>query len=481
MERINVLTFRTVNYFLDFVCLTAAFSLGCIIWWSRSAPSYSLSAILDINVRILLVPYLLFYLCNFVFLASVSAYRSSRLQTVSSALTIYVRSICFSLLMLAIANTFFPFVPVSRTLLVATGVIAFSFLWIKEKAVRTLLRSLRERGAFVRRSLIVGSNTEHIQRLVAESLLDDLLGIQIAGVVYPKLEAAPEELASQISVPVVGDLRDFVQLVDTHRPDLLILFGRDLDTEVLQEALWICEERGLEAWIKLEILERVIYQARLESLEGIPFITLHGGPLNPAALLVKYIIDRVVSFLALLVLLPLLIVVAALIRLTSPGPIFFKQRRVGRNGRIFHVFKFRSMIIGAEEQKEALQDQNEMTGPVFKLTNDPRITPFGRFIRKTSIDELPQLWNVVRGEMSLVGPRPLPIEEAEQLTGWHRRRLSMRPGITCIWQVAGRNEIREFDDWAQMDLEYIDNWSLWLDFALLIQTIPVVIFGRGAS
>jgi exopolysaccharide biosynthesis polyprenyl glycosylphosphotransferase len=191
----------------------------------------------------------------------------------------------------------------------------------------------------------------------------------------------------------------------------------------------------------------------------------------------------VVGALILLVLLsPLLLGVALIIKLASPGPILFRQQRCGLNGQPFTMVKFRSMVSDAEQHKHELAVLNEMAGPVFKLTNDPRVTPIGRLLRRFSIDEFPQLLNVLRGEMSLVGPRPLPVEEVERFDDpAHRRRLSVKPGLTCLWQISGRNNVRDFKDWVRLDLEYIDHWSLWLDLKILCRTIPVVLAGTGAK
>ena len=180
-----------------------------------------------------------------------------------------------------------------------------------------------------------------------------------------------------------------------------------------------------------------------------------------------------------LVALPLLIGAAIAIKLDSPGPLFFRQRRVGVHGRIFHILKFRSMYVDAEARLEALREHNEMTGPVFKMTNDPRVTRVGRFLRRMSLDEFPQFWNVLRGEMSVVGPRPPLPSEVRQYKRWQRRRLSMKPGITCIWQISGRNEI-DFDRWMELDLQYIDEWSLWNDVRICVLTVPAVLGARGA-
>jgi exopolysaccharide biosynthesis polyprenyl glycosylphosphotransferase len=201
---------------------------------------------------------------------------------------------------------------------------------------------------------------------------------------------------------------------------------------------------------------------------------------KPVQMVMKRLFDIASSALALWILSPIILFAALLIKLTSPGPIFFKQERVGMHGRTFYMLKFRSMVANAEELKMRLLAQNEANGPVFKIQKDPRITPVGRFIRKFSIDELPQLINVLRGEMSIVGPRPPLPAEVAQYEPWQRRRLSVRPGLTCLWQVSGRNKVG-FQDWMYLDMQYIDHWSLGQDFNLILKTVPVVLTGRGAS
>ena len=175
-------------------------------------------------------------------------------------------------------------------------------------------------------------------------------------------------------------------------------------------------------------------------------------------------------------------ILAVLIKITSPGPVFFKQQRSGLNGTPFTLYKFRTMVTNAEQSRHELEAMNEMRGPVFKVTGDPRVTRVGKWLRRYSLDELPQLLNVLRGEMSLVGPRPLPVDEVKRFNDLaHRRRLSVKPGLTCLWQISGRNQIKDFKDWVRLDLEYIDNWSLWLDLEILLRTIPVVLRGTGAK
>jgi exopolysaccharide biosynthesis polyprenyl glycosylphosphotransferase len=217
----------------------------------------------------------------------------------------------------------------------------------------------------------------------------------------------------------------------------------------------------------------------LEELDGIPLLSFTTTPSNPAQLVVKRILDLSLSLFLFLLTLPIQLLAVIAIRLTSSGPVFFRQTRCGLNGRHFTLLKLRTMDAGAEQRLSEISHLNEMTGPVFKVSKDPRLTMVGRLLRRLSIDELPQLWNVIRGDMSLVGPRPPLPEEVSQYQPWQRRRLSMSPGITCLWQVSGRNEV-DFDRWMALDLKYIDTWSPMLDLKILLKTVPAVLSGRGA-
>lgn len=249
----------------------------------------------------------------------------------------------------------------------------------------------------------------------------------------------------------------------------------------LQKAIAACETEGVEAWVAADFVRASIARPTYESLGATPMLVFRVTPDLSWALLVKAVMDRAGALVGLVVLSPVFLLVALGVRLTSRGPVIFKQQRAGQHGRPFTMYKFRSMRTGAEMEQAELQAYNQMSGPVFKVENDPRITPFGRWLRRTSLDELPQLANVLLGHMSLVGPRPLPLYEVDnfELTA-HRRRLSMKPGLTCLWQISGRNTVRDFNDWVKLDVKYIDNWSLGLDLTILLRTIPVVLFGRGA-
>jgi exopolysaccharide biosynthesis polyprenyl glycosylphosphotransferase len=242
-----------------------------------------------------------------------------------------------------------------------------------------------------------------------------------------------------------------------------------------------CEKQGITVRFRSDPVSPTIGRFWIDELEGQPVLTVNSTPQRQFSLYVKRLIDIAGSAAVLLLGLPLMLGIALAIKLTSDGPVFFTQERVGLNKRRFPLYKFRTMVIDAEQRLASLESKNEVSGPVFKIKRDPRVTPLGRFLRKSSLDELPQLLNVLRGEMSLVGPRPLAVRDYRGITeDWQRRRLSVKPGITCLWQVRGRNSI-PFQQWMEMDLEYIDNWSLLLDLKICMQTIPAVISGSGAS
>ncbi len=251
--------------------------------------------------------------------------------------------------------------------------------------------------------------------------------------------------------------------------------------EKIEDLIHLCETEGIPASVVVDLYELKFARAKQTDFFGTPMLTFQSAPDRQWELLLKRVFDLVSSAAGLVVLSPLFLTLAVMIKATSPGPVFFRQKRCGLNGRRFALYKFRTMVKGAEEKLAELRKFNEMDGPVFKMDNDPRVTKIGRLLRMLSLDELPQLWNVLKGEMSIVGPRPPIPSEVDKYDNWQRRRLSMRPGITCLWQVRGRSEITDFNEWMRLDLEYIDNWSIWLDLKILLATIPVVLIAKGAK
>jgi exopolysaccharide biosynthesis polyprenyl glycosylphosphotransferase len=250
----------------------------------------------------------------------------------------------------------------------------------------------------------------------------------------------------------------------------------------VEQAISACEVEGVPAWLVANFIQTSIAKPDFDAFAGRPMLVFRSAPEVSWALLIKDVIDRVGALILLAVMAIPIAMVALIIRSTSKGPVIFRQRRAGRFGKPFVMYKFRSMADDAEMRQVELEPFNQMHGPVFKVESDPRITPFGRWLRRTSFDELPQLVNVLMGDMSLVGPRPLPLYEVEKFENTaQRRRLSVKPGLTCLWQISGRNQMCDFRDWVRLDLDYIDRWSLGLDLKILLRTIPAVIIGLGAK
>lgn len=351
--------------------------------------------------------------------------------------------------------------------------LGFACLALNRAALRLVAHAVRRRGYNTRRFAVAGSGP--VAREIVRTMANHPeWGYGFAGYVVDG--ATPDPLDRS---KVLGTLDELERLLKETVLDEVIFAMPHQRLGAIEALVLACEEQGVSARVCVDLFATRIATRSVEDLDGIPLLSLSTVPEGVFALAVKRVLDAVVSAVALLVLSPLLLGVAIAIKLDSPGPVLFRQRRVGRNGREFTLLKFRSMYRDAEARLAALRERNEATGPVFKIRDDPRVTRVGRFIRRTSIDELPQFWNVLRGEMSVVGPRPPLPSEVRQYQRRHLRRLSVKPGITCTWQVSGRSGIG-FDRWMELDLSYIDNWSLWHDVKILARTIPAVLSGRGA-
>ena len=336
-----------------------------------------------------------------------------------------------------------------------------------------LLREAMQRDN-LRRTLASGRTRENVLIAGMPADVDHLL------------KGMSDEQRAELSVKGVIDITTepvsaLVAAMHEQSISRVIFAGQHVHFGKIEEAVQACETEGVEAWISADFFQTSIARPTFDVFSGRLMLVFHSTPQISWALVVKDIVDRVGSLALLAFSLPLWVIAAVGIRLSSKGPVFFRQERSGRYGRPFLMWKFRTMHADAEQQRMGLEAQNEMDGPVFKIRKDPRIFPFGQFLRKFSIDEFPQLLNVLWGEMSLVGPRPLPVYEINRIEKHaQRRRLSVKPGLTCLWQVSGRNGITNFEEWVALDLKYIDNWSLLLDLQILCQTVPAVIRGAGA-
>jgi exopolysaccharide biosynthesis polyprenyl glycosylphosphotransferase len=351
----------------------------------------------------------------------------------------------------------------ARGVLVLFGFCSFGLIFLKEKMVRVAYKTKLGQAQFKRRIILAGA-LEDIRRLRndIEKRTEDL------------------EIAGEFDLNA-NSVEDLVVLLHEHSVNAVVIVARHTFFNRVEKTIRACELEGVQTWLLLDFFETQLSETSLDRFYGRRVLVFHRGTETSWPRLIKQIMDFVGALAGLVVLSPIMLVAAVVIKATSRGSVLFRQSRAGLNGEPFVMYKFRSMVTNAEQLKQELERLNEMSGPVFKVTDDPRVTKVGRVLRKFSIDEFPQLFNVLRFEMSLVGPRPLPVDEVKRFDDVsQRRRLSVRPGLTCTWQVSGRNDVKDFKDWVRMDLEYIDNWSLWLDITILWRTIWVVLLGKGA-
>lgn len=361
----------------------------------------------------------------------------------------------------------------SRLIYLYAGILIVIFLTLARVLTRLLLGALRQRGIGVDRALIVGGG--EIGRAIMRNVLAQPdLGYRIEGFV----DDDPNKLAIG-NFQLLGNTDQLAGLLRERAIDEVIItlpwHAREKIVRIMNDA----ETAGARVKIVPDLFQLSLSKIAVDAVGGIPLIGVKDSAISGGALSIKRVMDVLISMtLSIFFLIPTAII-AAIIRLSSPGPIIFEQLRVGRGGKLFTAYKFRTMHLGADNEKENLLHLNEASGPLFKIRNDPRMTRVGKWLRRTSLDELPQLWNVLRGDMSLVGPRPPLPNEVAQYEEWHKRRLDVAPGVTGLWQVSGRSELG-FDEMVMLDLYYIENWSPWLDLWIIIKTIPALLTARGA-
>jgi exopolysaccharide biosynthesis polyprenyl glycosylphosphotransferase len=366
---------------------------------------------------------------------------------------------------------------VSRSFLFLFAVLQFLLLGTSRWLLLIGGTWLRSRPEQRRHFIIVGSGNGAAE---VATLLEagERFGLSLLGFIHIGNEppTSPAGLRRAYSVLPKEQL---VKMLHNRIVDEVVFAVEKEELLELEPLMQQCEQEGVRIRIQLDFLPKGFSHIFVEHLAHVPLLTLASTPQNDFALLFKRTVDVILSILSLVVLSPLFLFLALLVKLTSKGPVLFRQIRCGLGGRQFVLLKFRSMVVDADELLADLSALNEAEAPLFKMRNDPRCTKLGRWMRMFSMDELPQLWNILRGDMSLVGPRPPLPQEVEQYQPWQRRRLRMRPGLTCLWALEGRSQLR-FERLTRLDLLYIDNWSVWLDLKILIKTIPTVLSGRGA-
>ena len=364
----------------------------------------------------------------------------------------------------------------SRFFVVVFSTYAWVLLLFFRLTAGRLVGVLRREFAAPHYVMVVGTG-ERAVRMARDLEQSVNYGVRLRGFLA-ETAGAPSEIVLRAPYKVLP-VADLPAILREHVIDEVIFAVGSESLGNLEEVFLLCDEEGVRTRVAVDFFPHVNSTVSLERFGAMPLLTFSAAPYDEIRLLVKRSTDIVIATAGLVVLSPFMLLVALLIRLTSPGPAIFRQLRCGLNGRLFVFFKFRSMVEDAEKMRDRYEHLN-VRGTAFKIPDDPRLTTLGRWLRKFSIDEWPQLWNVLRGDMSLVGPRPAVPIEVEQYARWQRRRLRMRPGLTCLWAISGRDNV-DFETWMKMDMQYIDNWSLALDWTIMLRTVPRVLSGKGAS
>jgi exopolysaccharide biosynthesis polyprenyl glycosylphosphotransferase len=459
--------------------MVLCFGLATALVVSEGQGGVSLSAFLSMRIKLtnfvlfaamLLVWHIIFSLSGF--------YQSKRLATQSALITDAAKATTLAAFALMVMGKVFSVTMVTTNFVLVFWLLSTVFIALARVTVRYFLGGIRRRGHDLRHILILGTNSRAVdfaRRIEGRHEL----GYRVIGFVDDFWHGMPEFATSGYQLRCdTAELSEYLRrnVID----EVAIYLPLRSFYEHAAQAAALCEQHGITVRLASDVFNLKIAHAHAADFDGDPHSTAYSGVRDGWPVLVKRTIDIVVSSILLVFLLPLFGVVAMLIALESKGDVMFRQERIGLNKRKFMIYKFRTMVQDADKMMPELEMLNEVTGPVFKIKKDPRCTKIGTMLRRTSIDELPQLFNVFKGDMSLVGPRPLPTRDFEGFNeDWQRRRFSIRPGITCLWQVNGRSSL-SFEKWMQLDLQYMDEWSLWLDVKILARTIPAVLKGSGA-
>ena len=462
----------------DLVLMVASFGLAAVVVSQRATVSVAEFLALRVKIQNFVTFSLMLLVWHLIF-SFFGMYASRRLAGRWDEMADTVKATTLGTFLVFAASLVFNISLITAEFLGVFWVTSTAATVLSRMALRGLLKRVRLHGRNLRDMLIVGTNVRAIQ--FAEKIRQNpALGYRVMGFVDQEWSGLTEfrRTGSDLACDFEG-LPTFLRanVVD----EVVVTLPMRSFHSRASEIATLCEEQGIVIRFISNLFDLKKARSKAEEFEGDSVISHYTGGLEGWPVVFKRVVDIAISLFLIILLLPLLLLTAALVRLTSRGPAVFVQKRLGLNKRHFGICKFRTMVVDAERRMKEIEHLNEVTGPVFKIKNDPRITPLGRILRKTSIDELPQLFNVLKGDMSLVGPRPLPIRDYEGFNeDWQRRRFSVRPGITCLWQIGGRSSI-SFQQWMELDLQYIDKWSLKLDLEILVKTIPAVLRGSGAA
>ncbi|MBZ5567606.1 MAG: sugar transferase [Acidobacteriia bacterium] len=461
---------RTVMSLLDIITSIAAYVAA--VWWQAGSVADSHPDFISHAAPVPMLVFLWMFFSGFF-----GAYRSPRGTSLLRYMWVVFKSVSATVAVLLALLFMLQIQYVSRAAALMFAVLDLVLLWaVRAGAVYYFRTSLRRGDKYFLRILIIGTGSRAI-RLAGLLREKAEWGLHIIGHLDPDSRRVGTSVGE---CSVLGTVQDISTILKNHVVDEVILaVPRAMipDVDAIARA---CEEEGVKLRLMADVFDVHVARVSLVELSGVPLLTLEPVAQEQAKVFVKRLLDLAMGIVVLFFAWPLLALIAIAIQLDSRGPVFFVQERIGQNKRRFRMYKFRTMMEGADRMQEQLEHLNEAQGPIFKISNDPRVTRVGRFLRKTSLDEVPQIFNIVRGEMSFVGPRPMSLRDVDLFDrGIQRKRFSVKPGLTCIWQVSGRSQL-PFSKWLELDLYYIENWSLGLDFKILLKTIPAVLKGTGA-
>lgn len=459
-----------LTFSLDVVCTIAAFLFA---FWARDF-FFPVGTTLNLSSHVFLLPLIIVLVTSF--LTYFGGYRAPRKISYVDYSWAIIRAMVVTFSVTLALLFFLEIKYISRFVILIFAIIEYFALMGVRAYIILHYKSQTKSGKRKLKVLIIGSQGR-AKALVAalKQQLDE--DIEIVGFLDPDQERKGKIISG---IPVIGTVENTSECLKNNVVDEVIIAITRSMLKDAEPIVMACEEEGIRLCFMADVFNVQVARVSLTTVKGIPLLNMEPVAQNPQQLFAKRIFDLVLTTLAIPLLLPLFAIIAIAIKIDSPGPVFFVQQRVGLRKNVFPMYKFRSMYIDAEERLNDLEHLNEAEGPIFKIKNDPRITKVGRFLRKTSLDELPQLINVFKGEMSLVGPRPMSTRDVDLFDrGIQRKRFSVQPGLTCLWQISGRSDL-PFEKWLELDLEYIENWSFWLDLKILYKTVPAVLFTKGA-